>query len=133
MVTNDEWYVSRLISLQVRPSKVQAQLSLQSVPDPSPTPAPELDISVLPAETVLVINCLPRPSTMDDWLPDELARTVLSAYAALPKNGKPRQLSASQHSWTVLAGFGLINRADITCIALGHVQSFARDQTTPTL
>ncbi len=61
---------------------------------------------------------------MEDHLPDEIARTVLAAYAALAKNGKPRQLSPSQHSWTVLAAFCLIHRpatgtGAITCVSIG--------------
>ena len=66
---------------------------------------------------------------MDDRLPDDLARTVLAAYASLPKNGKPRALSPSQHSWTVLAGFCLVDRAakdgsGVQCVSLGSVDSF---------
>lgn len=61
---------------------------------------------------------------MTDLLPDEVARTVLAAYTALPRNGKPRPLSPSQHSWTVLAGFCLVapsarGPATVTCVSLG--------------
>lgn len=65
---------------------------------------------------------------MDQQLPQELAdlvaRTVLSAYSALPLNGKPRMRSNGAHEWTVLAGFCLYEATDqggVTsrCVTLG--------------
>ncbi|KAI8586541.1 adenosine deaminase/editase [Geranomyces variabilis] len=51
-------------------------------------------------------------------LADAIANAVLSAYAQLPKTGKP-VARAAKHEWTVLAGIVAVTSTQIECIALG--------------